>query len=67
MYQTKVMKPVNLKGLSAAKEALEQAFVEAENNGMSGDITVTAIMKSGGCVSVREARNKTVPLPENNN
>lgn len=65
-YQTKVMRPANLKGLSACRDAIEQAICEAEQNGDNGDVSVTAIVKSGSIVAVRKVVNKTVPMPDPN-
>lgn len=65
-YQTKVLRPANLKGLSACRDAIEQAISEAEQNGDNGDVSITAILKGGSIVSVRKVVNKTVPMPDPN-
>lgn len=62
-YRTKVMKPTNLKGLAAAREAIEEAIVEAEQKQVTGDITVSISMKDGGSYQVKSAVNKTVRMP----
>jgi hypothetical protein len=60
------MRPANLKGLSTVQDAIEKAIVEAEKEGLSGDVQVTALVKSGSIIGVRQVTNKTVPIPEAN-
>lgn len=62
-YRTKVMKPTNIKGMATAKEAIEEAIVEAEQKQITGDITVSISMKDGGTCQVKSAVNKTIRLP----
>lgn len=66
VYQTKVMRPANLKGVAAVKESFEQAISDAEKDGISGEVTVTAMLRSGSIMSVRQNMSKTLPLPDVN-
>lgn len=65
-YQTKVMRPANLKGIAAAKESLDQAISDAEKNNDNGDITVTAVIKNGSIYAVRQHVNRTIPMTDKN-
>jgi len=62
-YRTKVMKASNIKGMAAAKEAIEEAIIEAEQKQVTGDITVSISMKDGGSYQVKSAVDKTIRMP----
>ncbi len=65
-YQTKVMRPANLRGVSTVRDTLDQVIEDAEQKSVSGDIALTLTMKKGTMVGARVTTTKLVPIEEQN-